>query len=181
MGLAPGSGAILQLAAKVLPPGARVLDVASGAAPALPGRHVTALSADGVLPRLQSWAEPVDGLVALQPTRLGPLIPLLRVFQAALKPDGRAVVSDLVWQTAPTPELLRAFTPAPGGEKVRPIEGYEMQIDHAGFLVVERLDIERGAWAPFYADDAAKRDALAADTRGAAKIAGWVLAPANED
>lgn len=181
MGPAPGRDVILALAARSIAPDTLVLDVASGAASALPGRRVETLPTDGILGRLEAWTEPVDGLVALQPTRLGPLIPHLRAFHDALKPDGRAVVSDLVWQTAPTPELMRAFAPPPGGEKVRPIEGYEMQLDHAGFAILERVDLDRAQWTGFYDADAAKRDALAADARGAAKVAAWVLAPRSEE
>jgi hypothetical protein len=109
------------------------------------------------------------------PTAQGPLLATLgRYHQATLAGD-LVVVSDLVWQTAPSVELIRAFAPAPGQEKVRPIEGFEMQAEHAGFAIAERVVVDPALWHPAYADDAAKRAALAGDGRGAARVCVWVL------
>lgn len=116
----------------------------------------------------------VDAIYCVQPTRLGPLIPQLRAWHDALRPGGRAVLADVVWQTAPTPELAKALT-VPGREKVRPIEGFEMQLDHAGFRILERLDLGRDDWLAFLAEDDPRRPALAADDRGAARVACWLV------
>ena len=153
--------------------GAQVLELDDGSAPvarplAAAGFHVTTTRGGPAL----AAPETVDAAVCLEPTRIGPLIPTLQQLRAALVPDGVLVVSDLVWQTAPTPELLRAF-PAPGREKVRPIEGWEMQAEHAGFDIVERRDVARDALMAALVG--AQRDAVAADERGAAKLAVWAL------
>ena len=153
--------------------GAQILELDDGSAPlarrlAAAGFHVTSTRGGPAL----AAPETADAAVCLEPTRMGPLMPTLQQLGAALVPGGVLVVSDLVWQTAPTPELLRAF-PTPGREKVRPIEGWEMQAEHAGFDVVERRDLARESLLA--ALDGAQRDAVAADTRGAAKLAVWAL------
>lgn len=175
----PGAAAFLALASRTFPAGARVLDVGGDAASAAllqAQAHVTVEPVGApFLPALAAPAGPAEGLVCPMPTRLGPLIPLLRAFHDALTEGGVAVVSDLVWQTAPTPELMRAFAPPPGSEKVRPIEGYEMQVEHAGFAIVERQDLAPTDWHAFYDNDPARRAALASDARGAARLSIWVL------
>ncbi|GEM_PF-6987649 len=113
------------------------------------------------------------GSLAFLPTREGPLIPFLMRLHDGLPEGGVAVVADVVWQTAPTPDLIRAFAPAPGREKVRPIEGWEMQAEHAGLAIVERLDVPSSSWAPLATPE--QRAALAGDARGAAKLAAWAL------
>ena len=174
----PGAAAFLAMAARAFPAGSRVLDVGGDAASAAllqAQAHVRVEPlAPPFLPSLAVPAGSADGVVCPSPTRLGPLIPLLRAFHEALAVEGVALVSDLVWQTAPTPELMRAFS-EPGREKVRPIEGYEMQVEHAGFAVVERQDLGPDAWQPFFDADDAKRVALAGDARGAARLSIWVL------
>ncbi|HEX2022007.1 MAG TPA: hypothetical protein VHH36_04795 [Candidatus Thermoplasmatota archaeon] len=170
---APGSDAVLALAAK-LPRGVQALEVDDGSASLAPrlaalGLHVTATRPGPALAPPGS----VDAFVCQRPTRLGPLLPLLGQLRAALVEDGAGVVSEIVWQTAPTPDLIRAFAPPPGREKVRPIEGFEMQVEHAGFAIVERLDADRAAWAKLLPD--AQRDAVLADDRGAARLCAWLL------
>ena len=76
------------------------------------------------------------------PSRSGPILPALRALHDSLPDDAEALVTDVVWQTAPTPALAQALAPAAGAEKVRPIEGYEMQLDHVGFAIVERTDAD---------------------------------------
>lgn len=117
----------------------------------------------------------VDGVLCLQPTRFGPLIPQLQAWRDALREGGRLVVADLVWQTAPTPDLARAFT-VPGREKVRPIEGFEMQLDHAGFRVLQRLDFGREDWLATLPEGDPRRPAVEKDDRGAARVSCWLCA-----
>lgn len=177
----PGAADVLDLAARVLPPRARVLDLGAGAltAPRFSSHRVVTAPPDDLLGFLQAQAaDPAAGAVALWPTRDAALIPLLHALHDALAPDARAVVADLVWQTAPTPELLRAFTPAAGRERVRPIEGFEMQVEHAGFDVVEKREVPRAAWTHALPD--AQRAAVDADARGAARFMAWVLKPSDE-
>lgn len=174
----PGAAQLLALAARTFPAGSRVLDVGGDAASAALLQAQAHVVVEPVTPSSPP-ALPVppgsaDGLVCAMPTRLGPLIPLLHAFHDALAEGGVAVLCDLVWQTAPTPELMRAFT-APGREKVRPIEGYEMQAEHAGFAIVERQDLAASAWHGAFEADPAKKAALAGDARGAARLSLWVL------
>lgn len=175
----PGAEAFLAMACRSFPAGARVLDVGGDAASAALLQAQAHLRVEPVaapfLPALAVAPGAAEGLVCPSPTRLGPLIPLLRAFHEALGTDGVALVSDLVWQTAPTADLMKAFAPAPGGERVRPIEGYEMQVEHAGFAIVERQDLDPKAWHPSFDADPAKRAALAADARGAARLSVWLL------
>lgn len=124
----------------------------------------------------QQVVERVHPRVAQEfPTAQGPLIATLKGFADGMTHGQLAVVSDLVWQTAPTAELIRAFAPPAGREKLRPIEGYEMQAEHAGFEVAERVVVEPKAWHPFFDQDPAKKHALAADARGAARVCVLVL------
>ena len=172
---------LLDLAAEHLQPGARVLDLGGPAIPSplLAGRRVTVLREDEALAFLQAHADaPFDGVLTRAPSSFAPLILLLTAVRAALHEGGIALVADLAWQTAPTPELLRAFAPAPGRDKVRPIEGYEMQMEHAGFSVAGRHDVDRARWAATLAPE--QRAAVEADTRGAARFVVWVLRPASE-
>lgn len=74
------------------------------------------------------------------PSRSGPILPALRALHDALPHGSEALVTDVVWQTAPTPALAHVLAPSNGGEKVRPIEGYEMQLDHVGLEIVSRSD-----------------------------------------
>lgn len=109
------------------------------------------------------------------PTRFGPLHPTLQRLHDALEPGGLLVVSDLVWQTAPSQELAVAFRPAPPAERVRPIEGYEMQLEHFGFAIARRVDLAPAAWHAHFAGEPAKHAALAKDERGAARVSAWAL------
>lgn len=172
----PGGKEALELVRAHVTRGAQLLEVDDGGAPlgrdlAAAGYHVTSTRPAA------SLAAPgtADAVLCLQPTRFGPLIPTLQQIAAALAPGGILVASDLVWQTAPTPELMRAFAPPPGREKVRPIEGWEMQAEHAGFEVVERREATRAEWLAHLAKDPAQQTALLADERGAAKLALWAL------
>lgn len=124
--------------------------------------------------------DPVDAIVARLapgarvmrfPSRDAALIPLLMALHDELPPHGAVVVCDLVWQTAPTPELLHAFSPALGRDKVRPVEGYEMQVEHAGFEIAARETLP----AALAASTPEQHAALAADARGAARVVCWVL------
>lgn len=158
------------------PKNAHVLEVDDGTAPLAPslarlGHAVTQTRPGPALAAPQT----ADVVILLRPTRFGALIPLLQQARAALVDEGLAIVSDVVWQTAPTPELMRAFTPVGGGEKVRPIEGWEMQAEHAGFDIVERRDVDVSELRALFADDGGRSAALAADARGAAKLAVWAL------
>lgn len=177
----PGRSALVDLAARTLAPTARVIDVGGPPSPppALAGRPIQAVREDEALALLASHrVDPVDALLAAWPARELPLLRFLDAARGALRPDGRALVLDLAWRTAPTLELLRAFAPAPGREKVRPIEGYEMQAEHAGFEVVERAAVPREAWAPALPGEA--RAAVETDERRAAELVLWVLRPSVE-
>lgn len=127
--------------------------------------------------------ESFDLILVFQPSRLGPLVRVMSDFHDSLAPDGHAVVSDVVWQTAPTPPLAQAFAPTqPGLERVRPIEGYEMQLDHSGFAIVERLDFGRDEWLAHFEHHpaaVAQRAAIEQDERGAARYSAWVLRKAE--
>ena len=112
-----------------------------------------------------------DALV--RPTEDEALIPLLMRLHDQAPGGAVFVVADLVWQTAPTPELLQAFAPRPGRERVRPVEGYEMQCEHAGFAIVDKIELPRDAWAHLLSES--QRAAVAADARGAAKMIAWAL------
>lgn len=161
-----GADVLREMAAKAMPPSARVLTI----------------DADP-LAQLRAHAHDADAILAPCPSRAAPLMPFLEAARQALLPASSPslalapalapalFVCDIVWQTAPTPELLSAFAPAPGRDKVRPIEGYEMQIEHAGFEIDERLAIDRARWVPGLAPDT--RAAVEADARGAAKLAAW--------
>lgn len=105
------------------------------------------------------------------PSRDGALIALFMSLHDELPPGDAVVVADLVWQTAPTPELIQAFAPPPGREKVRPIEGYEMQAEHAGFAIAARETLPRELAARTPEQEAALRS----DDRGAARVVGWVF------
>ena len=162
--LPPGYEPSLQLAARALPlPRVVVRD------------EDAARQLDAKLVATPAEAKGAAGVLMLQPARWGPLIPQLMAVHDALAPGGLAVVTDPVWQTAPTPELAKAFAPAPGLEKVRPIEGYEMQLDHAGFAIVERLDFKRDAWLEALAKDDPRRPAVEADARGALRACAWLV------
>lgn len=174
--MTPGLAAFATFAARHAPPGSRALFVGDAPPATL---EAAAVSAEDALARLQASPGAFDAIVAPWPTRALPLLPFLSAARDALAPGGRLVLCDLVWQTAPTPELLRAFAAAAGRDKVRPIEGYEMQIDHAGFDIIERAELPRADWAPALAPDA--RAAVEADARGAARVAGWVLAAQPDD
>ena len=174
----PGADALVDLVARKTPPGARILDLGGAPAPSakLAARRVVVVNAEDALAELAAHAaDPRDAIVSAWPTTFAPLLPLLHAARDALKPDGCLFLLDLVWQTAPSPELLRAFAAEPGREKVRPIEGYEMQIDHAGFDVEARLDLPHSAWREAVGD--AQRAAVDADARGAARLAVWTLKP----
>ncbi|HVM44950.1 MAG TPA: hypothetical protein VM582_03350 [Candidatus Thermoplasmatota archaeon] len=174
----PGAEILTDLALRTFPASARIADLGGPLVPppALAARRVVVAREDEALTFLQAQAhEPLDGLLAGWPTRFAPLLPFLSAARGALRDEGRALLLDLTWGTAPTPDLLRAFAPAPGRDKVRPIEGYEMQIDHAGFDVEERVDVDRARWAPALA--AEQKAAVEADARGAARLVAWVLAP----
>lgn len=174
----PGAAALIDFAAKTLTPHARVLVLGGPASPPprLAAQRVTVAPEEDVLAFVESHAhEPVDAIVAIWPTRVAPLIPLLSSMKLALHDEGRAFVMDLVWQTAPTPSLMKAFAPPAGREKVRPVEGFEMQVDHAGFDVLERIDLPRDAWVDALSPE--QREAVHADARGAAMLSVWALRP----
>lgn len=147
----------LRLAAEALakraPASASVL--VGGVEPAASERELAALGLRPVR------APPAQAAFAPQASAEGPLVPFFEGLAAGLPAGALVVASDLMWRTAPTPELLAAF---PG---TRPMEGYEMQAEHAGFRIVEKLDAPRAAFdeAPF---SPAQRAALAGDARGAA-------------
>lgn len=124
--------------------------------------------------RAESVPAAAKTILLLQPSRLGRLMPTLEAIRSALAVGAPAIVAELVWQTAPSPALLRAFAPAPGGEKVRPIEGFEMHVEHAGFALAERVDVPRDAWASLPASDA-RRAAVEGDERKAARACAWLL------
>lgn len=177
----PGADVLVDLILQHVPPNARVLDLGGAPVPSprLASRRVVAVPEDEALTFVEEQAHsPVDAIAAAWPSRFAPLIPLLQAAHAALRPDGRLLLLDLVWQTAPTPDLMRAFAPPPGREKVRPVEGYDMQIDHAGFDVVEKRDVPRERWTREI--PAEQRTPLEADTRGAARLVAWTLRPRTD-
>lgn len=174
----PAADVLVELLLQHIPPNARVLDLGGAPVPSpqLASRRVTVAREDEALSVVEEQAHsPVDAIVSAWPTRFAALIPLLQASHAALRPDGRLILVDLVWQTAPSPELMRAFAAAPGREKVRPIEGYEMQIDHCGFDVAEKAEVPRSRWV--FALSPEQRAAVEADARAAARLVAWVLKP----
>lgn len=178
----PASALLVDLALRTLPSRGELVAIGgpSVLSPKMAARRVVTVREDEALPFLHARAHaPVDAVMAAWPARFAPLMPFLAAARGALKPDGRALVLDLVWQTAPTPELLRVFAPTPGREKVRPVEGYEMQIEHSGFDIRERVDLDRARWTGSLAGE--QRAAVEADSRRAARVLAWVLAPAEEE
>lgn len=170
---------LFDLALRTFPAEAEVAVV--GGPPVLPprmaSRRASSARDDEALPFLQARSRaPLDAIAAAWPTRFAGLTPFLSAMRGALKDEGQAILMDLVWQTAPTAELLRAF--GAGREKVRPIEGYEMQLDHAGFAIRERVDVDRAAWAATL--EGAQREAVEKDARGAARVVVWVLSPSSD-
>lgn len=148
--------------------------------PRIASLRASSVGEDEALSFLQARARaPLDAMAVAWPTRFAPLMPFLSAARGALKDEGRAIVMDLVWQTAPTPELLRAFAPPTGRDKVRPIEGYEMQMEHAGLQILERVDVDRATWSAHL--PAEQRAAVDADSRGAARVVMWVLAPSADE
>lgn len=179
--IAPGADAILRLVLEQVKPGRKVLVLGSGQG-ALTGLLAGYAGAENVFDESSGDAidavDAFDVAVCFQPSRLGPLLQVMRDLHEALGPEGRAVVSDVVWQTAPPPDVARAFAPPPGREKVRPIEGYEMQLDHAAFEILERLDFGRDEWLAHlrhHPGAGAQAAAIAADERGAARYSAWLL------
>jgi len=174
--LRPGADALVEFAAKRLAPHARVFHIgARGVTPTvLEGRTITRAEEDDAIAFLEAHAsDPVEAVVAPWPAQYATLMPFLSAARGALRDGGEAIVCDLVWQTAPSPELMRAFAPAAGRERVRPIEGYEMQAEHCGFEIAARDAIDRARWIGALAP--AQRAAVEADTRGAARLAIWAL------
>lgn len=165
------------------------LDESLRFAATFPGGRVAVVADDAAADALAKLARDVDrvaapsdvasarGVVLREPTRLGPLIPQLQALAAAMRADARAVVSDVVWQTAPTPELARAFAPPPSGEKVRPIEGFEMQVEHAGLRILDKTTVARDGWLAFLAPGDPRRAALEGDERKACRVGVWLVAP----
>lgn len=162
------SGVLDPPARRLWPEGAHILRVGEGPA-SLPFR-VTTLS-PGALPAGAHAPEgPFDGALAAFPTRQVPLAALLALLEEALPAGSRALVCDLVWQTAPTPALLSSFHVS-RRERVRPIEGYEMQMEHADFAIEARETLP----ATSAAESPAQQQALAEDARGAARVVAWTL------
>ena len=92
-----------------------------------PGARVAVVEDDLLCKRLHAqpagWPPKGDAdiIVCRSLARFGGAVAAGHALAAAGAP--RAVVSDVVWQTAPTAELARAFAPgAPGHDKVRPVE-----------------------------------------------------------
>lgn len=178
----PGADVLVELALAALPANARIADIGGPQVPTprLAARRVAVAREDEALAFLGGHArDPLDAILAAWPSRFAPLMPFLDATHAALRDDGKAFVCDLVWRTAPTIELLRAFAPEAGREKVRPIEGYEMQIEHCGFQIDRRVDVDRARWASRL--PAEQRAAVEADSRGAAKLATWVLTKGHDE
>lgn len=174
--------ALVDLALRTVPAHAEIVVLGGPAVlpPRMASRRASAVGAEEALSFLHARAHaPLGAIAAAWPTRHASLMPFLSAARGALKGDGRAIVMDLVWQTAPTPELLRAFAPAAGRDKVRPVEGYEMQIEHAGFEIAERVDVDRSQWSHGLSPE--QRAAVEADTRGAARVVLWVLVPTSDD
>lgn len=170
--LLPGHDALLQLVRRHAPSRGSIVVIADEALKdALSATHATleAPSPDD--------APPCAIIVCVAPSRFGAPMP---VAQALARAAPLAIVAELVWQTAPTPDLARAFAPKPGHDKVRPVEGFEMQVEHAGWRIVERVDVGRDAWLAFLPADDPRRKAIEADDRGAARVAIRVLERAIE-
>lgn len=148
----PGLRAAVVVLARVAPPASRVL---------VPQALVEAAAAAQERGFRVVAEERADAAFLPAASRAGPVVPTLEAVAPHLAPRAPAVVADLMWKTAPTPELLAAF---PG---TRPMEGYEMQAEHAGFDVAERVDLGRDAFDGVPLPET-QRAALAADARGAA-------------
>jgi hypothetical protein len=103
---------------------------------------------------------PAMAACVLRASAVGAVVPTFEALAEELDHGALVVASDLMWRTAPTRALLAAF---PG---TRPMEGYEMQVEEAGFRIVERLDAPRADLLA--ASDAAQREAIETDARGAA-------------
>lgn len=178
----PGADILVDLILEHVPANALVLDLGGAPVPSpkLASRRIIPVREDEALTVVEAQAHgPVDAIVSAWPARFVPLIPLLQAAHDALRADGRLLLVDLVWQTAPSPELMRAFAAAPGREKVRPIEGYEMQIDHCGFDIVQKTEVPRERWTRSLTPD--QRGIVSADMRGAARCMSWVLRPRTEE
>lgn len=95
------------------------------------------------------------------PILLRPSLPDVLSWARQAAPGAFVVLHELVWQTAPTPALAKAFP------KVRPIEGFEMQVEHAGLEIVERVDAsDVDAWLSSKG---------LANERGAARVCAWLV------
>ncbi len=179
--VAPGAEAIVRAALGHVKQGQRVLILGSAQGtltPLFARQTDAALVFDETAGDRLDDVEGFDLVLCFAPSRLGPLLQVLDDFDGSLAPGGTLIVSDLVWQTAPTPDLARAFAPQPGLERVRPIEGYEMQLDHAGFSIVERLDFGQKEWLEHLSHHPGagmQAAAIEADERGAARYSAWVL------
>lgn len=172
----PGLEALIELAKSKLPAKARVLVVSTPPVTRarLPDQRLTMVPAEDAVAFFEAYEDaPFDAIVLPWPSQQGSLIRVLSAAQSALASGGHAFACDLVWQTAPSVELLAAFAPMPGKEKVRPIEGYEMQVEHSGFEVLDRDVIDRTLWAATLGPE--QRAAVEADSRGAARAVAWVL------
>ncbi|MHB8586133.1 MAG: hypothetical protein ACYDDF_09920 [Thermoplasmatota archaeon] len=100
---------------------------------------------------------------AVRPSAQRDPVPFFEDIASETKPGTPVYASDLMWRTAPTPDLLRTF---PG---TRPMEGYEMQVEECGFALEGRWDASRATLtAAARADSETSVRALAADSREAA-------------
>lgn len=110
---------------------------------------------------------PASAACILNASGAGPVVEVFAGLAEKLPEGALVVASDVVWTTAPTPALVAAF---PGA---RPMEGYEMQVEEAGFRILDKWDADRAAWKR--ASTSTQRAAIEADERGAAAWRTWLL------
>lgn len=181
----PGLARIVEIAAKRLPEGGRALFIGERG-----GEHLQRLRPDALVDRvraeeiallLERPVAPRPLVVAIDAMTLAPLLDLADALVRFTSRDGIAVVSDVVWRTAPTAELAAAFS-GTRREKIKAMEAYEMQVEHAGFAIEEKLDATAEEWAAALAyamepGEVALKAAKEADARNAALYRAWVLRP----
>jgi hypothetical protein len=107
-----------------------------------------------------------DAVACRAPSRFGPPLAIAQALRARAR---MAFLADLVWATAPSPDLARAFATG-RADKVRPMEGFEMQVEQAGWRIVAREHVARDAWLAHLRAGDPRRGVVEADARQAARV-----------